>query len=43
MLKAKWFEDVAKVGVTGATSTPKWLLERVASKISELTKNKIAP
>lgn len=38
MIKAKWFNKNIKVGVTGATSTPKWLLERVASKIYELTR-----
>jgi len=32
-LKREWFRDDDKVGVCGATSTPKWLLEDVAKKI----------
>lgn len=32
-LRPEWFEGVATVGVCGATSTPKWLMERVAQRI----------
>lgn len=32
-LKPEWFRDDDRVGVCGATSTPKWLLEEVAKKI----------
>ncbi len=32
-IDAKWFEDSKSVGVTGATSTPVWLIERVAEFI----------
>ena len=32
-LQAEWFRDGDRVGVCGATSTPKWLLEDVAQKI----------
>ena len=32
-LRAEWFRDGDRVGVCGATSTPKWLLEDVAQKI----------
>lgn len=32
-LRAEWFEGVQNVGVCGATSTPKWLMERVAQAI----------
>ena len=32
-LQADWFRDGDRVGVCGATSTPKWLLEDVAQKI----------
>ncbi len=32
-LKSVWFRDDDKVGVCGATSTPKWLLEEVAGTI----------
>ncbi len=28
-LKAEWFEGVENVGITGATSTPQWLMEKV--------------
>ena len=32
-LRREWFRDQGSVGVCGATSTPKWLLEQVAEKI----------
>ncbi len=32
-LKAEWFEGVESVGVCGATSTPKWLMESIAEAI----------
>ena len=32
-LRREWFRDDDKVGVCGATSTPKWLLEEVARSI----------
>lgn len=32
-LRAAWFAGAATVGVCGATSTPKWLMERVAERI----------
>ena len=35
-LQAEWFESAASAGVCGATSTPKWLLEEVASAIRDL-------
>lgn len=35
-LLAEWFKDGDKVGVCGATSTPKWLLEAVANKILQV-------
>lgn len=31
-----WFRDGDRVGVCGATSTPKWLLERTAARIATL-------
>ncbi len=34
-LKSSWFERGDKVGVTGATSTPSWLLQEVAAAISK--------
>ncbi|HOE93976.1 MAG TPA: 4-hydroxy-3-methylbut-2-enyl diphosphate reductase [Candidatus Cryptobacteroides sp.] len=35
-LQAFWFSASDSVGVCGATSTPKWLLEKVAEKLKEL-------
>lgn len=35
-LKAEWFTGVESVGICGATSTPKWLLENVAEAIKML-------
>jgi 4-hydroxy-3-methylbut-2-enyl diphosphate reductase len=32
-IRREWFRPDDKVGVCGATSTPKWLLEEVAEKI----------
>ncbi len=34
-LKEEWFEAAETVGVTGATSTPQWLMERVKSAIEK--------
>lgn len=38
-LQEAWFEGAKNVGVCGATSTPKWIMERVASAIKLLTHN----
>jgi len=35
-LEASWFASARTVGVSGATSTPRWLLEEVARKIEKL-------
>ena len=35
-LRPEWFRDGDSVGVSGATSTPKWLLEKVAAGIKNL-------
>ncbi len=32
-LMPEWFSDVETVGITGATSTPQWLMERVKEEI----------
>lgn len=40
-IKREWFRADDRVGVCGATSTPKWLLEETAKHILEL--NKYAP
>jgi len=34
-LKPEWFEHVERVGVTGATSTPQWLMELVKERIEQ--------
>lgn len=36
-ISADWFEGAESVGVCGATSTPKWLLDTVAQKICRLS------
>ncbi|MFI3248148.1 MAG: 4-hydroxy-3-methylbut-2-enyl diphosphate reductase [Rikenellaceae bacterium] len=35
-LKGEWFEGVRSVGICGATSTPAWLMERVAKAIGKM-------
>ncbi|MBR1575361.1 MAG: 4-hydroxy-3-methylbut-2-enyl diphosphate reductase [Bacteroidales bacterium] len=36
-VRKEWFRPDDKVGVSGATSTPKWLLDQVAGRIASLT------
>ena len=38
-LDPAWFEGVRSVGICGATSTPKWLMEEVAAAIGRLAPN----
>lgn len=33
-IRPEWFKEASSVGICGATSTPKWLMERCAEKIS---------
>jgi len=35
-LQKKWFRETDSVGVCGATSTPRWLMEKVAENIEKL-------
>ena len=35
-LNAAWFKDATSVGICGATSTPMWLMEQVATAIREM-------
>ena len=35
-LRGDWFEGARRVGVTGATSTPRWLMEQCAEAIAHL-------
>ena len=37
-LKKEWFEGVESVGICGATSTPKWLMEEIAEAIGLIGK-----
>ncbi|MDY6036101.1 MAG: hypothetical protein SPI67_01305 [Paludibacteraceae bacterium] len=32
--------DVASIGICGATSTPKWLMEAIAEKLDKLLNNR---
>ena len=41
-LRREWFRDGDRVGVCGATSTPKWLLEEVVSGISAFNEGNLA-
>lgn len=34
-IQAEWFEGVESVGICGATSTPKWLMQSVADEVNE--------
>ena len=38
-LQELWFDGVEDVGISGATSTPTWLMEEVASAIKEMTQD----
>lgn len=38
-LKAEWFRESDLIGVCGATSTPMWLMEKVANHIETIGKN----
>jgi 4-hydroxy-3-methylbut-2-en-1-yl diphosphate reductase len=35
-IKEKWFADVEKVGITAGASTPDWIIEEVADRISHI-------
>lgn len=36
-MEKEWFRNASTAGVCGATSTPQWLMEKIAEQISELT------
>jgi len=36
-IKIEWFDGMFNVGVTGATSTPRWLLEKIVERIETLS------
>lgn len=35
-LQLEWFEGAETVGISGATSTPQWLMERVKTRVEEM-------
>lgn len=35
-IEASWLDGAQSVGICGATSTPKWLMERVAERVAEI-------
>jgi 4-hydroxy-3-methylbut-2-enyl diphosphate reductase len=35
-IEKEWFKETDSVGICGATSTPRWLMEKVALHINEL-------
>ncbi len=37
-LEKEWFDGIGSVGICGATSTPRWLMEQVADAVSSITK-----
>jgi 4-hydroxy-3-methylbut-2-en-1-yl diphosphate reductase len=38
-LQGEWFKGIETVGITGATSTPQWLMERVKARIENMKEN----
>lgn len=38
-VKPEWFENALSIGVSGATSTPVWLMHQVAGEITRMIKN----
>jgi 4-hydroxy-3-methylbut-2-enyl diphosphate reductase len=38
-LETQWFADAETVGISGATSTPQWLMEAVKEAVDRLTRN----
>ncbi|MDR2058353.1 MAG: 4-hydroxy-3-methylbut-2-enyl diphosphate reductase [Dysgonamonadaceae bacterium] len=36
-----WMENIESVGICGATSTPKWLMEKVAAKVNILVRRSV--
>jgi 4-hydroxy-3-methylbut-2-enyl diphosphate reductase len=41
-LETHWFENIEKVGICGATSTPMWLMQKVADAIVAIHQQKLA-
>ncbi len=41
-LRPEWFEGVTSVGIAGATSTPRWLMEEVKTQVSRIVNSEKA-
>ena len=39
-IEPRWFDGATSVGICGATSTPKWLMQEVADRIGKIGKGK---
>lgn len=39
-LRAQWFENAKSIGISGAASTPEWLLIKVAQAVESIMRNK---
>lgn len=37
-LRPEWFQNISTIGISGATSTPRWLMKQVAEAVTQLTK-----
>lgn len=35
-VRPEWFENVSSIGICGATSTPRWLMEQVRDRVGEI-------
>ncbi|MDE6121040.1 MAG: hypothetical protein K2F63_04550, partial [Muribaculaceae bacterium] len=35
-VRPEWFDGAGKIGICGATSTPRWLMEKVGAKTAEI-------
>jgi 4-hydroxy-3-methylbut-2-en-1-yl diphosphate reductase len=40
-LQMEWFEGIETVGITGATSTPQWLMEKMKERIETMKKTEV--
>ncbi len=40
-LQSSWFEDAESVGITGATSTPQWLMEKIKQAIEKIDRESV--
>lgn len=38
-IDAEWFRDADRIGICGATSTPRWLMEKISAHVRNLTEH----